>query len=657
MTAKILRESNQRFCRRLLVLGLCALSAAVFPAWAQLSPGPLSAAHASLDSPTKCTSCHSFGVGAPQFKCLECHQEIQTRMAAKRGYHARAVDVSEPRRDCVRCHAEHYGREFKIVRWPASRDEFDHRETGYPLEGKHARLSCEQCHNAAHVSVDELRTFQVKDPGRTFLGLSTACVTCHKDEHHGQLGIDCARCHGLEAWKDAAGFDHSRSRFPLTGRHESVACEQCHPKVGTPKPHTRYTGRGLNGCNDCHQDPHLGAFVGNCDSCHSTRDWRGRMLSSGFDHSATSFPLVGRHQEVACNRCHGSVKFKEPVAHTRCTDCHKPDPHGGQFRQRADRGECAPCHDEKGFKPSLFLAKDHQQTDYPLTGKHLEVACDKCHLPAGAKTIYRLKHSACRDCHEDAHGGQFAGPPYLDRCDGCHTVDGFHPSSFTESDHGKTRFPLDGSHQAVACIECHKTPAGQAQVYATRFKFPLLSCPVCHEDPHQRQFEAQVDASKGAPAPFRCESCHNKRSWREIGTFDHSVTLFPLEGAHRIVSCTGCHRPSHPDRSIRGVQFRDAAPACASCHDDVHAGQFDLEGKAADCASCHTTRNWQPTRFDHEKYSTFSLAGAHETVSCGQCHETTREVAGRRVTLFKDTPRECEACHSEQVLRRSFPAR
>src|SRR3989449_5428049 len=39
---------------------------------------------------------------------------------------------------------------------------------------------------------------------------------------------------------------------------------------------------------------------------------------------------------------------------SNCANCHKPDPHGGQFRQRPDRGECASCHTVEGFKPAQF---------------------------------------------------------------------------------------------------------------------------------------------------------------------------------------------------------------------------------------------------------------------------------------------------------------
>src|SRR3984957_10582244 len=55
---------------------------------AQISPGPLSKAHQSLEGSTQCNTCHQFGTSSPTFKCLECHKEIADRLTAKKGYHA-----------------------------------------------------------------------------------------------------------------------------------------------------------------------------------------------------------------------------------------------------------------------------------------------------------------------------------------------------------------------------------------------------------------------------------------------------------------------------------------------------------------------------------------------------------------------------------------
>ncbi len=579
---------------------------------AQISPGQLSNAHASLSGPTRCITCHTFGAGAPRFKCVSCHGEIAVRIREKRGFHA-------GKSDCVKCHTDHFGKDFNIVKWETSAEDFDHRQAGYPLTGKHAGLACSRCHEPGHIAASERARIKVKDLKRTYLGLSPQCATCHTDVHHGQLGNGCARCHaGFQAWKPAPDFDHSTSRYPLTGLHAKVACAQCH-RDG------HYKGIAFANCGDCHKDPHRGAFQGSCQGCHATAGWKQVRLTSNFDHGRTHFPLLGLHARVDCFKCHASSNFKEPVAHTRCGDCHREDPHKGQFVQK----DCGACHNADGFKPSLFTLPMHQKTAYPLLGKHASTACAKCHIPAGRDTVYKVKFDDCQICHKDVHGGQFTGQ----RCETCHTVDGFRPSTFTLSRHQQLRFPLQGSHAATACFECHKPPADRYPPPA-QYKFASFDCLTCHADPHQGQFQASKQ---------ECEACHGMRSWKEINSFDHSKTKFPLAGAHRAIPCTQCHRPAGLGASVRQVDFRSAPADCKGCHEDIHGGQF-----AADCSSCHVEVAWKPTTFDHETRSKFSLAGAHRAVPCGQCHKDQSTLNGRRVIRYKETPTNCSACHSGQ---------
>jgi len=96
-----------------LLSGLCGLGCVAF---AQISPGPLSRAHQQLEGVTKCSTCHDFGAGDRRLKCLECHAEIQRRIAAHTGYHAKAYNVSPTEIDCARCHLEHNGQKFPLTR-------------------------------------------------------------------------------------------------------------------------------------------------------------------------------------------------------------------------------------------------------------------------------------------------------------------------------------------------------------------------------------------------------------------------------------------------------------------------------------------------------------------------------------------------------------
>ena len=72
-----------------------ALAAAIAPvasrAGAQISPGPLSAAHASLDGPLNCAKCHAGGKESMTSRCLTCHREITWLADRNRGFHARRL--------------------------------------------------------------------------------------------------------------------------------------------------------------------------------------------------------------------------------------------------------------------------------------------------------------------------------------------------------------------------------------------------------------------------------------------------------------------------------------------------------------------------------------------------------------------------------------
>jgi hypothetical protein len=629
--------------RSLVVCLRLAVLAAVFTAsgWCQFSPGPLSRAHHSLDGPTRCTSCHITGGGQKRLRCLSCHTEIRRRLAEHSGLHPSLVGAGRADDQCARCHSEHNGENFIPTRWDVSLDEFDHRKTGYPLEGGHARLKCSACHAPNKISIAMRKEIRMKDLTRTYLGLSRECASCHQDEHRGQLGASCDRCHSTSQWREVSKFDHSSSRFRLTGAHTKTPCVKCHPAVsfaGAAKPVVRYTGIPFAQCSACHRDVHNGAFTADCSQCHTDLAWKpARNTAVSFDHSRTKFPLLGKHEAVACNQCHKTADFKAPVAHDRCAACHR-DVHAGQFATRNDHGECGSCHTADGWRPSTYTMQSHAASAYPLLGKHAAVRCDACHKPAGAATLYRIAFRNCTDCHHDPHAGQFTAAAKEERCESCHSVDRFRPAEFPLARHQKTRFVLRGAHLAVACDDCHKAPAGRN----TAYHFSSLSCESCHTDPHQGQFAARMAPGGG------CEACHDQNRWENIAKFNHATTRFALTGAHRGVACERCHRATALSTGLRRVVYRQAPLTCDDCHDDIHGGQFLTAAGRQDCASCHGTGRWNDAAFDHSRTS-FPLVGAHRQVPCRDCHLTRRVVNGRSVLYYKPTPKECSSCHGPKT--------
>jgi hypothetical protein len=615
------------------------------PAGAQISPGALSQAHQSLNGTTNCTTCHKLAAGQATFKCVDCHTEISSRIAARRGLHASYNLKAGSSQECVKCHSEHNGENFPLIKWDIR--SFDHKQTGYVLEGKHAGLACNRCHTSEHVSQSDRPAIRVKDLNKTFLGVSPNCVTCHQDPHKGRLGENCLHCHTYNDWKtvNVGQFDHSRTRYPLTGLHAQVDCQKCHTPGPDNKP--RYTGIAFGKCSDCHSDPHHGSFPQGCQECHNTGGWKRvstQTVNERFDHSKTKYPLLGKHATVECSQCHAGGDFKKPLTFQKCMDCHRPDPHKGQFAKRTGGSECASCHTVDGFKPSTFTVKDHVATAYPLEGGHAMVECSGCHLPKGKDTLFKIKFQHCTDCHTDQHARQFEAAPYFNGCERCHNLQGYRPSTFTLAKHQESKFALSGGHVAVPCGDCHKVSDTFKPKATVVYHWNELSCTSCHTDPHKGQFQERMQQARADGTALGCEACHSTKSWKELSRFDHSRTSFPLLGAHRATACMDCHKPPNQETRLLNVDFKTAPTKCEECHEDVHGKQFS-KGGITPCADCHNSSKWKPSLFDHDKRTEFPLQGLHQNVRCEGCHKLARSVEGKAVLFYKPTPKECVACH------------
>ncbi len=611
---------------------------------AQISPGPLSKAHHGLEGSGNCNQCHVNSVSGRAFHCTDCHQEIQKELNQHSGLHSTFPNTGAQNTNCVKCHSDHNGEGFQMLHWDPTPHGFDHSKTGYPLQGKHAEITnCRSCHQAKYIPQAERALLKQKDLSHTFLGLQTQCSSCHEDKHQGKFGAECTRCHNVMSWKSAKidehGFDHAKTRYPLSGAHQQVLCAKCHVPGADGQP--KYTGLNFTTCASCHNDPHHGEFNKPCESCHTTSTWKKSSFTTTFDHSKTKFALLGKHQQVGCVSCHKSVDFKKTMTFGQCADCHQ-DVHEGQFKQRADGGKCESCHTVKDWKPTTFTVADHAKTKYALTGPHEKVECASCHRPAGKQTQYKIKFAQCIDCHKDPHGGQFAAAPYKNRCEQCHTGMTWKTSSFKRAQHDKLRFPLTGSHIAVACNDCHKPERGSE---VALFHFKSMECDACHDDIHKGQFAERM-AVKVDGHRLGCEVCHSTKEWKDLTKFNHDATKFALVGTHHAVACKDCHQPPNLERTLLHVNFAAASTKCEDCHKNPHSTQFGA--RANECAECHNNNKWKPSLFDHEK-TIFSLKGGHQNTSCSSCHMLKKEVEGQMVLFYKPTPKECAACHSDGV--------
>src|SRR5262249_40561323 len=157
-------------------------------------------------------------------------------------------------------------------------------------------------------------------------------------------------------------------------------------------------------------------------------------------------PLAGQHAKVACVACHKRPATEVKPKSDTCGSCHV-DVHRGAFKQ-----DCRACHSEQGFAAARF---DHGTTAFPLTDKHLEVACRACHksivtagLPVAKRVVtFQGLSKACANCHGDVHKGEL-GPS----CQTCHTPKGFRLATFS---HPRSPEFFSGQHALVACTGCH----------------------------------------------------------------------------------------------------------------------------------------------------------------------------------------------------------
>ncbi len=486
--------------------------------------------------------------------------------------------------DCARCHdASHW----------TTAPRFDHAHSAYPLTARHATLPCGSCHQPGPAAPgDTLAAIPVFKPVA-----HGDCVSCHADPHHGRFAGPCRDCHVTTGFAviERGNFNHNRTRFPLTGRHASVACAACHDRPGQQGRNPPFAT-----CTACHADPHAGTAtlagaVADCDACHDETGFRTSTFTVAR-HRATRFRLEGQHAQVACVACHvknppagraalgsSGVLLHPPFA--QCRDCHADD-HGGQLAARPDGGACGACHSAASWTPSTFTVAAHATLRLPLEGRHAEIACAACHAaaprglppapgPLGkAAVALHPRGPDCIGCHVDPHQGRFASTgarPVAAGCRGCHTMRDFRPSTIGIEAHARS-FPLEGAHRAVPCQECHtelrhaETRSSLVQVRWTGaplvFTVTGRSCDACHQSPHGNQF-----AGEPVRGGETCERCHGIDAFRPATRFDHDRdTKFPLRGGHANVPCARCHPTVSGPGGTLVVRYRPVAARCEDCH-------------------------------------------------------------------------------------------
>ncbi len=504
---------------RIILTGICLLmissfSAGIYAQDFKKLVMPGRVIEGHVDIEGDCSACHDSQSDRPMATlCVACHEDVGKDRDNSIGFHGRSETAR--RNECVVCHTDHEGRDADIV--PVDGGLFDHEFSDFLLLGAHLGTSCGDCHAAGEKRRDA--------PVR--------CADCHvkDDVHESALGGACQECHTEFRWSDT-DFDHSGFGYALAGAHIEVKCVDCHRGnvyAGTPEQ-----------CVACHaiDDVHDGGNGAACSDCHTTTTWRG----IDFDHLAeTGFQLQDGHRGLNCQDCHAREDFKDGLDST-CAGCHL----GEDDHQRRNGTECEACHVATDWSDSLF---DHGDTNFALQDSHAELYCTACHKD---KIDVPLSTS-CAGCHtfDDSHGGQLG-----EDCGNCHQQTKWHTG--IAFDHDLSVFPLNGMHAVVPCSSCHDS---------NQFRDAPAECVACH----------RADDVHDGTLADDCSTCHTGNAWQNV-TFNHGTdTDFPLNGAHAVVQCSGCHRDATASLS-------EVPSTCGGCHrtDDVHAGQF-----GSDCAECH----------------------------------------------------------------------
>ena len=460
-------------------------------------------------------------------------------------------------------------------------------------------------------------------------------LLAQKSPHGDSFKANCDDCHKTDGWKvdlSKVSFDHSGTKFPLVGQHQSVNCKQCHTSLEFAKAQTE--------CNACHSDVHEQTVGNECARCHTPNSWMVTNITKL--HQQSRFPLIGPHRTADCKDCHknllsASASAIPPSSRLRfdpmgieCYDCHKanyiattrPNHKAANYSTN-----CTDCHNMNSYE---WKGAGINHNFFPLTGVHATDDCNKCHK-SGVFT--GLSHE-CVSCHQadyaSASNPNHASLNFSTNCKDCHTLSaGWKPADYKDHD---AVFPIySGKHngQWNTCADCHTNPANYSE----------YSCTTCHEHSNKTEVDNKHNGLSGYSFnSIACYGCHPTGSG--VGKFDHTAAGFPLTNGHASVDCAKCHTSG----------FVGTSNVCASCHTNNYNQttnpNHNVSGISNDCAACHTTiPGWKPATYpaDHSK-----LQGAHLPIAndCAACHKG----------VYSNLPKVCYDCHSANYTQSTNPS-
>ncbi len=343
--------------------------------------------------------------------------------------------------------------------------------------------------------------------------------------------------------------------------------------------------------------------------------------------------------EDQCSLCHQPLKTTQDEL---CLECHQGI--SGQIQdQQGTHGnipavsQCFRCHSEHRGRDFDMLAGalerfDHEGTGFSLSRHAVDyslrpITCTDCHT---REKGFPVQSESCVNCHStpDSQWIIQHQKDFGSQCLACH--DGF--DRMSQFDHAETQFALNGKHAGLVCMDCHHVD--QERPSFDQFAQVSKDCAGCHAEPelHYGLFEKE------------CANCHTSDGWENVSwkgeAFEHfGSTGFSLDRHHqdydgRPMRCTSCHQDS--------LETFDSQ-SCVSCHNQQNFTQLQMhqEKVGSNCLDCHDGVD-RMMAFDHS--STFQLDGAHERLTCLDCHATG----------YREGSGDCVNCHSEPEIHAGF---
>jgi len=548
-----------------------------------------------------------------EISCGHCHpgstpkeQHNFSSVSSECNYCHEDVHGDQWGQDCSQCH--------NFDSWTLSTRDQNHDLTRFPLQGAHRNSSCELCH--------------VNQPGSSST-LPVDCAGCHGQDYNESvnpahltlnLSNDCEDCHQAvsNSWAESS-FNHTSTGYALLGMHAQANCGTCHTQAASNTP-TSCEGCHMGDFNVSLDPPHQEqGYPIVCSECHDSFTW-----NSNFTHDGTGFVLNGAHVYPNCFECHPDQKFSDIP--DECSDCHSPEWDTSEIPPHEDAEfdkECETCHTEILWIPSTW---DHDvDSEYPLTGAHIEATCDVCHI----STPYSEQASECYTCHQADYEATLE-PNHVagnipTACEVCHTTLNWESE---EIDHSQTQFPLVGAHAELGCMTCHE--AGYDLAFL---------CESCHSSDYANTSTGAAPNHGTFEFSMDCLICHNQTSWSP-SHFDHDpdLTGYEIQGAHLELlpdNCFVCHE---------SAVWTGISKLCQDCHQNNFMETTDPNHQASGipdnlCELCHTQSAWTPSIFSHNT----------TTESCVTCHLVQYNSASIPPHSDAEFNTQCQTCHSADI--------